>query len=186
MAASFAGATTVAAQTGASPAPAASTTPGGTNGTMPGTNGTMPAGRPGGGHGGLGPNHETVTDTSVVATAIGISESDLTTALASGQSMAAVAKAHNVDPQKVIDALVADAKSEIAAAVTAGTRTQAQADAELANVTTRVTDQVNGTMPAGRPGGGHGGLGGPGGPGGGHSAPGSAPTAPTASGAPSL
>lgn len=161
VAASLAGATAVAAQTGAAtPVPVASTSPGGANGTTgtTATTGTNVDGRGGpcGHGGGLGPNHEAATDTSVAATAIRISESDLTTALASGQSMAAVAKAHNVDPQKVIDALVADAQSEIAAAVTAGTLTQVQADTELANVTTGVTDQVNGIMPAG-------GRGGPGG-----------------------
>jgi hypothetical protein len=89
---------------------------------------------------------EAVTDTSVAAKAIGITEADLTTALDGGQTMAAVAKAHNVDPQKVIDALVADGQAELAAAVKAGTLTQAQADAEKAEVTQRATDQVNGTF----------------------------------------
>ena len=89
---------------------------------------------------------EAVTDTSVAAKAIGISEADLTTALNGGQTMAAVAKAHNVDPQKVIDALVADGQSELDAAVKAGTMTQAQADAEKAEVTQRATDQGNGTF----------------------------------------
>ncbi|HEX8026283.1 MAG TPA: hypothetical protein VF484_08760, partial [Candidatus Limnocylindrales bacterium] len=79
---------------------------------------------------GPGGHQEAVSDASVAAKAIGISESDLTTALQGGQTMAAVAKAHNVDVQKVIDALVADAKDELAAAVKAGTLTQAQADAE--------------------------------------------------------
>ena len=138
-----------------------------------------PGGRggPGGGHGfGGGPN-EAVTDTSVVAKAIGISESDLTTALSGGQTVAAVAKAHNVTVQTVIDALVADGKTEIAAAVQAGTMTQAQADRELANLTQRATDQVNGTGfgPGGRggPGGGFGGRG--------HGAPGTGNGAPNAS-----
>jgi prolyl-tRNA editing enzyme YbaK/EbsC (Cys-tRNA(Pro) deacylase) len=96
---------------------------------------------------------EAVTDTSVAAQAIGISESDLVTALNNGQTMADVAKANNVDPQKVIDALVADGKQELAAAVQAGTLTQAQSDSMATNLTQRVTDQVNGTFPAhrGRP-----------------------------------
>jgi cytoskeletal protein RodZ len=139
--------------TGTTQAPTTGTTD--QNGTAPstGTNGTAVTPCGPGGHGGLGPNHETVSDTSVAATAIGISESDLTTALAAGQSMADVAKAHNVDPQKVIDALVADENAEIAAAVTAGTMTQAQADTEKTEVVARITDRVNGTMPAGGPGG---------------------------------
>ncbi len=108
------------------------------------------------GHGfGMGGRHEAVTDTSVVAKAIGISEADLITALQGGQTVAQVAKAHNVDLQVVIDALVADGQSELDAAVKAGTLTQAQADAEKANLVQRATDQANGSM-----------LGGPGAPGG--------------------
>ena len=62
------------------------------------------------------------TDTSVVAKAIGITEAELNTALASGQTVAAVAKAHNVPLQTVIDALVADGTSELAAEVAKGTK----------------------------------------------------------------
>ena len=137
----------------------------------PATNGTDPAGRHGGpgeggpgrlgmdgpggpGKGGPGRMHvEAVSHASVVATALGISEADLTTALQSGKSLADVAAANNVDVQKVIDALVADARTEIAADVTAGTLTQAQADTQLANVVQRITDRVN-----------HAGKGGPGRP----------------------
>jgi cytoskeletal protein RodZ len=104
---------------------------------------------------------ETISDTSVVATAIGISEADLKTALASGQTVAAIAKAHSVDPQKVIDALVTDGLNELAADVKAGTITQAQADAQKAAVTQRATDQVNGTFTGGMGGHGPGGFGGP-------------------------
>jgi transposase-like protein len=99
-----------------------------------------------GGPGGHGGTTEAVSDASIVAKAIGISEADLTTALQGGQSMAAVAKAHNVDVQQVIDALVADKNTELAAAVKAGTMTQAQADAEKADETTQITNQVNGTF----------------------------------------
>jgi hypothetical protein len=133
---------------GQSAAPSTRTTPGGANDM-------------GRGHGGFGRPDEAVSDASVVAKAIGITEVDLDTALQGGQTVAAVAKAHNVAVQTVIDALVADGKTEIAAAVKAGTITQAQADTELANLTQRVTDQVNGTM--GGPGG-HGGVGGGPGP----------------------
>ena len=151
---SFGGADTVlAASSSASPSPAATTAPttGGSGGNCPG--------------GALGPNHEAVSDTSVAATAIGISEADLQAALAKGQTIAQVAKAHNVDVQKVIDALVADANTEIATALKNGQITQAQADAEKAHVTQRVTDQVNGTFrggPGGRHGDGDHGFGAPG------------------------
>ena len=100
------------------------------------------AARPGG-HGGR--HTEAVSDTSVAAKAIGVSEADLTTALEGGQSMAAVAKAHNVDPQKVIDALVADGQSEIDAALKTGQITQAQADQTKSGLTARITNKVNAT-----------------------------------------
>lgn len=93
-------------------------------------------------------------DLSVAASTIGISEADLRTALQSGQSIADVAKAHNVDPQTVIDALVADAKQHLADDVSNGRLTQDQADRMSADLATHITDEVN-----------HAGLGGPGGPG---------------------
>jgi len=134
----------------ASPAPAASSATG--SGTTPAATSVPDADHDQGhGPGGLGGGHiEAVTDTSVVAKAIGISEADLQTALQGGQTVAAVAKAHNVVLQTVIDALVADGQSELDAAVKAGTLTQAQADAEKATLTQRATDQANGTLQGGR------------------------------------
>jgi hypothetical protein len=85
---------------------------------------------------------ETVSDQSVVAGVLGITEAQLDTALSSGQTVAAVAKAHNVDPQKMIDVVVTDGLNELAAQVKAGTLTQAQADTQKAAVTQRATDQV--------------------------------------------
>ena len=135
----------------ASPSPSpssAASAPAASQGTT-GSSGTIAA-VPSGGSG----TH--VSDTSVAAKAIGISEADLLTALQSGKTIADVAKANNVDPQKVIDALVQDDLAEHAAAVTAGTLTQAQAATQLANLTQHATDQVDSTPPAGP---------GPGGPG---------------------
>jgi hypothetical protein len=122
----------------ASTAPAASTASAAS--TAPAANKGSLCGR------GAGGPHETVTDTSVVANAIGISEADLITALNGGQTPADVAKANNVDVQVVIDALVKDGEQELADQVSAGTITQAQADAQKAAVTQRATDQVNGTL----------------------------------------
>jgi hypothetical protein len=102
-----------------------------------------------------GPGHgprDMGVDLATAAKAIGISEADLRTALQSGQSIADVAKAHNVDPQKVIDAVVADKQARLAAKVAAGELTQAQADAKKADLAQHVADWVN-----------H--VGGPGGPG---------------------
>jgi hypothetical protein len=86
----------------------------------------------------------------VAASALGISESDLRAALQSGKSLADVATANNVDPQKVIDALVADAQTKLAERVANGDITQAQADQISADLAQRITDQVN---HAGGPGG---------------------------------
>jgi hypothetical protein len=63
---------------------------------------------------------EAVSDTSVVAKAIGITEAQLLTELNAGKTPAQVATAHGVAVQKVIDALVADGMSELAADVKAG------------------------------------------------------------------
>ena len=140
----------------ASPTPSAATTPTASGATTTPTNGasgtdsntdtdTAHTGGPGGsGH------TEAVTDTSVVAKAIGITEAELKTALAGGQTVAAVANAHNVALQTVIDALVADGTSELAAQVAGGSITQAQADAEKADLVQRATDQANGTFSGGR------------------------------------
>jgi hypothetical protein len=82
---------------------------------------------------------------AAAAGAIGISEDELVTALRSGQSVAQVAQSKGVDVQKVIDAIVADAKTRLAEKVQSGDLTQAQADEKLANLSRRVTDMVNHT-----------------------------------------
>jgi hypothetical protein len=129
----------------ASPSPSAATSPSTTTASGTAGNGDHPAGI----CTGMGGHHETIGDASVVAKAIGMTEADLKTALSSGQTIAAVAKAHNVSVQVVIDALVADEKTELAAAVKAGTITQAQADARTTNLVQRITDRVNGTFMGG-------------------------------------
>jgi len=83
---------------------------------------------------------------STIASTIGISEADLRAALASGESVAQIARAHNVDPQKVIDALVSAAQDKLTAAVASGQITQAEADQLLSNITQAITDLVNGTL----------------------------------------
>lgn len=100
-----------------------------------------------GGPGRPGGRHELGDDLAIAAKAIGIDTNDLRSALAAGRSMADVAKAHGVDPQKVIDALVADEKAELADQVSKGALTQAQADQMSGSITQRVTDRVNGVRP---------------------------------------
>ncbi len=103
-----------------------------------------------------GPGGLDADDLTAAAKAVGMTEAALTTELDSGKTTAAVATAKGVALQRVIDAIVASDKAEIAAAVKAGTMTQAQADERLANLAAHVTDEVNGV--AGGPGGkrGHG------------------------------
>ena len=72
---------------------------------------------------------------------------DLAKELCAGKTIAQVAKAHGVTTQKVIDALVADAKAKLAAAVKAGKLTQAQADRIQTGLTKGLTNLVNGTFP---------------------------------------
>lgn len=104
--------------------------------------------------GGNGPAEEL----AAAATALGITQDELVTALRSGKSIAAVATDEGVALQTVVDAIVAVEKSEIAAALSAGRITQAQADEMTANVTAHVTDMVN-RVPGDGPGGRHGGPG---------------------------
>ena len=62
-----------------------------------------------------------------VAKALGITTDELKTDLAKGQSIADIAKAKNLDVNKVIDTLVDDASAKIDQAVKDGHLTQAQA-----------------------------------------------------------
>ena len=101
-----------------------------------------------------------------VATVLKLTEAELKTQLDSGKSLADVAKAQSVNVSAVIDVIVADVKAHIAEEVASGEITQAQADAKLTGVTTRVTDMVNSVRPAGMGEGKHGGRGGRGGHGG--------------------
>ena len=95
-----------------------------------------------------GPRGGGMPHSAAAAAAIGISEDDLRAALQQGQSLAQVAQAHNVDPQKVIDALVADELKELDQRVASGEITQAQADARKTDLTQHITDRVNGVHPA--------------------------------------
>ena len=88
------------------------------------------------------------------ATALGVTQEELMTALKDGQSLADVAASKGLDVQVVIDAMVADAQTHLAEEVASGELTQEQADARLSELTTRLTEMVNSTMPMGpgRPG----------------------------------
>ena len=122
-------------------------------------NGTMPL-RAGHGPGGL---HGGGDDLAAAATYLGLSQTELQTALQSGKTLAQVANATSGKSSSgLIDALVAAEQTELTAAVTAGRLTQAQADQITTGLKDRFTNMVNGIRPAHGDFGGHGGFGGPG------------------------
>lgn len=145
--------------------------------------GVGPGGPLGGIAGGLGRIGPVALDS--VAKALGITTDELKTELAKGQSIADIAKAKNLDLDKVIDTLVADANARLDQAVKDDHLTQAQADKLKSALKSVITNLVNNGFPKGlhRGGfgfGGHKGFGGlPGGP-----DTGSAPTTPPTTKAP--
>lgn len=81
------------------------------------------------------------------AAAISIEEDALREALQNDQTIAQVAQANNVDPQTVVDALVADVSARIDEKVAEGELTQAEADEKKAALPERMTALVNGEKP---------------------------------------
>jgi DNA-binding phage protein len=112
---------------------------------QPGTNFSGPGGRG-------GPGFRAFNDEAAAATYIGITEADLRTKLQGGQTLAQIATAAGKTRDGLIAALVADGNTKIDAALAAGKITAAQATAQKASLTTRVTAQVDATRPAGGPG----------------------------------
>lgn len=92
-----------------------------------------------------------------IATLLGITTDELTTALQGGQTLAQIAEAHGKTAQDVIDVLVADVTQHFADEVASGEHTQAEADQRIAEITQQITDAVNNGGPV---------MGGKGGPGG--------------------
>jgi hypothetical protein len=125
------------------------------------TNGTFMNGRPGGrggrgemgGRGGMRIDH-----VGIAATALGMDATALRTELTAGKTFAQVAESKGVAPSKITDAWVAEYQKQLSAAVTAGTITQADADAKLANAKTRATELLTSNMPQRGPGRNRGGL----------------------------
>lgn len=83
----------------------------------------------------------------VAAGVLGMTPRELAEQLRGGQTMAQVAQSKGVDPQQVVDALVADLKSHLDKAVADGRLTQAQADRRLAEGTERIGDRVQNGRP---------------------------------------
>jgi hypothetical protein len=121
----------------------------------------LDAARPAHGPGGKGgPGRHGFGNLSAAATALGMSEADLRTALEGGKSLATIAGEKGIAVSKVVDALVAELKAHLDEHVASGKKTQAEADQRLADAKTRIEAFVNGTAPAGGPGFGFGGPGG--------------------------
>lgn len=103
-------------------------------------------------------------DLDVIASTLGMTTDEVRTELQSGKSLADIAAAKNVDKQKLVDALVADATKHLDQAVADGHLTQEQADQRKADLTQHITDLVDGKLPR-PPAGGPMGPDGPDGPG---------------------
>jgi DNA-binding CsgD family transcriptional regulator len=124
-----------------------------------------------GGHGGKGGHGPQKFATATLATTLKLTETELQTELKSGKTIKQIADAQNVDIADVKATLTSDFKAHLDEEVASGEHTQAEADAKLAEFTTRLDDMVNGVRPVGGKGGhGPGGKGGRGGHGhgGGH------------------
>ena len=109
-------------------------------------NGRLPARPLGPGPGGF--RHHGGPDLEAAADYLGLTEEQLRTELRNGKTLAEVAKAHGKTADGLVDAVVAEAKTKLDAAVEAGRLTRAEADDMLAGLRERVTDLVNGRFPA--------------------------------------
>ena len=105
-----------------------------------------------GGHGpgpGPGPGHGGFKELDVAATYLGVTEASLRDSLMSGKSLAQVAKDKGKSVDGLVDAIVAEEKKELAAAVSAGRLTDAQRDSIEQDLPARVKAIVNGERPPG-------------------------------------
>jgi len=98
----------------------------------------------GGRGGGFGMRDNVVT-TADIASALGMPEADLITALQSGKSIADEATAQNKDLATVKQALLDSAKAKLDTEVTNKTLTQAQADQIYQNLSNSIDNMLNST-----------------------------------------
>jgi hypothetical protein len=96
-----------------------------------------------------GPGHGGFGELDVAANYLGVTEASLRDSLMSGKSLAQVAKDKNKSVDGLVDAIVAEEKKELAAAVAAGRLTDAQRDSIEQNLPARVKAMVNGERPSG-------------------------------------
>jgi hypothetical protein len=81
------------------------------------------------------------------ASYLGLTEAQLRTQLESGKTLADVAKAQNKSVDGLVNALVADAKEKLDAAVKSGRLTKSQESSILSDLKSHITNFVNGTQP---------------------------------------
>lgn len=98
-----------------------------------------------GGHRG-GPGHG--PDLATAATYLGLSEAELRSQLEDGKTLSQIAGDQGKSIDGLIQALVDAKTAELEAAVQAGRLTEAQKQAILADLKQRITDRVNGAVPA--------------------------------------
>jgi polyhydroxyalkanoate synthesis regulator phasin len=82
---------------------------------------------------------------TTAADKLGMSLDDLQTALQDGKTIAGLAEEKGVDIQTIIDAYLAEVKSDLDEAVADGKITQEQADEQLEQAKTQVTDRLSNT-----------------------------------------
>jgi hypothetical protein len=99
---------------------------------------------PGGHHG----PHGLHGGLDAAASYLGMTESSLRSALQGGKTLAQVAQSKGKSVDGLVAAMLADAKAHLAAAVKAGRITQAQSQAMQSDLQARITDLVNGKLPA--------------------------------------
>jgi opacity protein-like surface antigen len=98
---------------------------------------------------GHGPGHHGFGELDVAASYLGVTEASLRESLMNGKTLAQVAKDRNKSASGLVEAIVAEEKKELAAAVTAGRLTDAQRDSIEQGLPARVEAMVNGERPSG-------------------------------------
>ncbi|TFV44181.1 hypothetical protein [Blastococcus sp. TF02A-35] len=97
---------------------------------------------------GRGGHHGGEPGLEAAATALGMTEDELRTALeADGTTLAEVAESQDVPVEDLVAALVEAEEERVAEAVEDGRLTQEEADERLADVAERVTERVNSDAP---------------------------------------
>jgi hypothetical protein len=102
-------------------------------------------GPPAGGKG--GPGGPSGPATQAIAAYLGLTAAQIKADLRSGQTLAQIAVAQGLTAAGLEDAIVADAKTHLDAAVAAGKLTSAQETTMLADIQSHVADMVNSTGP---------------------------------------